>query len=95
MPTRRAHRARKLGRRSIRNQAINKGANLEHTSYWLDVWTIDWIRHAARGAGVSQGALLQALIMDHVMRDMTPEELAKPGLKTCRQITDMILHKIS
>ncbi len=78
-----------------RNSAVIRGTTLEHASFWLDVSTIDWIRTEAKANHVLQGAILQALVIDHNLRKYTKSEIEQSFyLRHCRMYADMILHLI-
>ena len=48
------------------------GQGLKRATFWLDVQTLTWIKTYARRCGISQGALLNAVLADYMARKCVP-----------------------
>lgn len=63
-------------------RSITPSVTLKRATFWMQDITINWVRSYAKVSGISQGALINAIILDyqlkHInMQDVDPQAYAR------------------
>ena len=64
---------------------------LKRATFWMQDSTLDWIRSYAKVSRISQGALINAVIMDFQLRRLNMDEVDPEAYARMRRFVDALL----
>lgn len=73
------------------NQRSQTEGTLKRATYWMQEPTIQWLKWYARASGISQGALINAIILDFQLRKMDPSVTDAAKVASLRRYVDVLL----
>ncbi len=77
----------------IRNSGT-RGRHLEHSSFWLQPWMINYIRNTAKSAKMSQSLVLYVIVLDFFLRNRPQNERFSRQYRQARHFADQWLPRI-
>lgn len=70
--------------------------SLKKATYWMQPETVEWLRAVSESSGLSQGAILNVILLDYQLRQIPPERIAQSfRLRDARQYCNNLLGAIS
>lgn len=64
---------------------------LKRATFWMQEITLDWIRAYAKVSGVSQGALINAIILDYQLKHINMSDVDPEAFARMRRFVDALL----
>lgn len=74
---------------STNQRAIDKP--LKRATFWMQEDTLSWLRSYARVSGISQGALVNAIILDFQLRKLNREAADPAKVERLQRYVDALL----
>lgn len=73
------------------NQRSQTEGNLKRATYWMQEPTLRWLKWYAKASGISQGALINAIILDFQLRKTDHSVTDAAKVANLRRYVDVLL----
>ena len=72
-------------------RSLTPSATLKRATFWMQEITVNWVRSYAKVSGISQGALINAIILDYQLKHIDMKDVDPAAYARMRRYVEALL----